>query len=233
MTPGLTPILALDTTSKFASISVSKGEEIIMEYNFATRDELSATLIPSLNFLLNSAGLTLNDIEAFGISIGPGMFTGLRVGLSTLKGLLIGTGKPVVPVVTLEALAYKRPAKDKRPIIPLIDARRNEVYTAVYSYENEKLVQMQSPALIHIDQLKDFLKDYEKYRFIGSGVDVHKEFLTAAFNNCKFSWRSCFLASEIAKIAYRRFQKKEYITDLQQLAPLYLRKPDAEVNFGK
>lgn len=229
----MTPILSLDTTSKFASLSVSDGEEIIMEYNFATRDELSSTLIPSLNFLLKSAGLELKEIKAFGISIGPGLFTGLRVGLSTLKGLLMGTEKPVIPVVTLEALAYKRPAKDQRPVIPLIDARRNEVYAAAYSHWGKEMNEIQPPTLLHIEKLKDFLQDYDKYRFIGSGADVHKEFLKANFKGFKLADRSCFLASEICKIAFRRFQKKEYITDLQKLTPLYLRKPDAEVNFGK
>jgi tRNA threonylcarbamoyladenosine biosynthesis protein TsaB len=228
----MTSILSLDTTSKFASISVSQDKEIVLEYNFATHDELSATLIPSIEFLLNSADMKLTEIDCFGIGIGPGLFTGLRVGLATLKGLLMDTGKPVVPVVTLEALSYKPLSADK-PVIPLIDARRGEVYAAVYSRPGDGLKEVQPPTLAHIDKLKDYLQPYDKYRFVGSGADVHKEFLKTNFERCKIFHRSCFLASEICKIAFHRYHNKKFITDLQQLMPLYLRRPDAEVNWEK
>lgn len=226
----MTTILSLDTTSKFASISISTDTGIILEYNFATKDELSGTLIPSIEFLLNSASLQLRDIDLFGIGIGPGLFTSLRVGLSTFKGMLLGLDKPVVPVVTLHALAYKY-LDTKIPLASMVDARRNEIYTAVYIPENGELKEIIPPALIHIDQLKDHLSNVGPCNFVGSGADAHKETLKTRFNPCKIFHPSYFLASEICKIAFAKYQKKEFFTDLQKIMPLYIRKPDAEQNL--
>jgi tRNA threonylcarbamoyladenosine biosynthesis protein TsaB len=225
-------ILSLDTTSKSASISIAKGEEIQLEYNFATRDELSVSLIPSLEFVLNSAGLKLSDIDVFGIGVGPGLFTGIRVGLATLKGLLMAEPKPVVPVVTLEALAYKYIEPDFTTV-SLIDARRNQVYMAAYHFSQD-LMQMEQvipPGLFSIHQLKERLGPLDYFNFIGSGAEVHKAFIKDNFKQSKLCQRSFFMASEICKITLHNYLKKEYITDLQQLHPIYIRKPDAEQNY--
>ena len=225
-------ILSLDTTSKSASISVAKGEEIQLEYNFATRDELSVSLIPSLEFVLNSSGLKLGDIDVFGIGVGPGLFTGIRVGLATLKGLLLAEPKPVVPVVTLEALAYKYIEPDFTTV-SLIDARRNQVYMAAYHFsrDHKQMEQIIAPELLSVHQLKERLRPLDNFNFVGSGAEVHKTFIKENFKHSKVCQRSFFLASEICKIAYHNYLKKGYIRDLQQLKPIYLRKPDAEENF--
>lgn len=225
-------ILSLDTTSKSASISAAKGEEILLEYNFATRDELSVSLIPSLEFVLNSAGLKLSSIDVFGIGVGPGLFTGIRVGLATLKGLLMAEPKPVVPVVTLEALAYKY-IEPEFTTVSLIDARKNQVYMAAYRFsrDHKQMEQVIPPELLSIHQLKERLESLDNFNFVGSGAEVYKGFIKENFKQSKVYQRSFFLASEICKIAFHNYLKKKYITDLQQLKPIYIRKPDAEQNY--
>jgi tRNA threonylcarbamoyl adenosine modification protein YeaZ len=230
-------ILSLDTTSRYASISIAGGEEIHLEYNFAARDELSSSLIPSLEFVLNSMPLKLDDIDVYGIGIGPGLFTGIRVGLATLKGLLLGTGKPVVPVVTLRALAYKY-NDSTSPVISMIDARRGELYIAAYRFVKRHAEELLPPGLVHIDQLKHHLEPLAeckktKFNFVGSGAEAHKTFIKENFPRVNVCRRSCFLASEICKVAYHYYSKKNYITDLQQLMPFYIRKPDAEQNLER
>lgn len=223
-------ILGVDTTSKHSSISISLGEEIQVEYNFTTLDGLSASLVPALEFVLRSAGLKLADIDVYGICIGPGLFTGIRVGMATLKGLLFQQDKPVVPVLSLKALAYKYIRSDFT-IIPLIDARRNEVYIAGYNCLEKKIKEIISPQLIPIHELEETLAKIENVQFIGSGAEVHKELIKKTFHSSKIFYRSSFLASEICKVSYQQFLLKDYITDLQQLLPFYIRKPDAEINF--
>jgi tRNA threonylcarbamoyladenosine biosynthesis protein TsaB len=223
-------ILGVDTTSKHSSISISLGEEIQVEYNFTTLDGLSASLVPALEFVLRSAGLKLADIDVYGICIGPGLFTGIRVGMATLKGLLFQQDKPVVPVLSLKALAYKYIRSDFT-IIPLIDARRNEVYIAGYNCLEKKIKEIISPQLIPIHELEETLAKIENVQFIGSGAEVHKELIKKTFHSSKIFYRSSFLASEICKVSYQQFLIKDYITDLQQLLPFYIRKPDAEINF--
>lgn len=229
----MTYILALDTASKHSSISLSLGDDIQVEYNFTPGNELSASLIPVMEFVLKSVSLTLEDIDVYGIGIGPGLFTGIRVGLSTLKGLLFGKNKPVVPVVTLKALAYKcTDILSDFTIIPLIDARRDEVYISGYNWFNREMKEIFSPQLIQMNRLEEELYKYdiktEPLFFIGSGARVHQEMIKKKFNSVKIVDRSFFLASEIGKIAYTQFLKGDYIVDLQQLMPFYIRKPDAE-----
>lgn len=225
-------ILALDTTSRHCSISVSKGRRIQVEYNFTTTDQLSASLIPALEFVFKSVGLKPADIDVFGIGTGPGLFTGIRVGLSTLKGLLFGQNKPVVPVPTLEALAYKY-VNSNFTVAPLIDARRDEVYLSAYRPENGILNEILEPQLIHITQLEQSISGLEDIHFIGSGVEAHQELLKEKFNSDKLLHRSFYAAPEICKIAAAKFEAGEYITNLQELMPLYIRKPDAVVNLKK
>jgi len=228
----MTTILSLDTTSKFASISISKGEAIHLEYNFATRDELSVSLIPSIEFVLNSSSLQLKDIDVFGIGIGPGLFTGIRVGLATLKGLLLGNPKAVVPVITLEALAYKH-LGSSFTTVSLIDARREEVYMAAYrlSMQPRQSVEIIPPGLFSIHHLKEHLKPLGNIHFVGNGAEVYRSFLKQNFKDSKIHQRSFFLASEICKISNNKYLKNQFLIDIQQLLPFYLRKPDAEQNY--
>lgn len=223
-------ILSLDTTSKHCSISISRGKEIQIEYNFVSNDNLSATLIPAIDFVLNSINLKLSEIEVFGIGIGPGLFTGIRVGLSTLKGMIFKEKKPVIPIITLEALAYKYKHSNFN-IISLIDAKRDEVYIGGYRFIQKDTKEIIAPGLIHINELKESLNGISNFHFVGSGANAHKEFIKKNFNGSKRLHRSGFLASEICKISHTRYLKGEGITDLQQLKPLYIRKPDAEANY--
>jgi tRNA threonylcarbamoyladenosine biosynthesis protein TsaB len=230
-------ILSLDTTSRYSSISISRGEEIILEYNFATLDDLSETLAPSIESALKSAHepLNLEDIDVFGIGIGPGLFTGIRVGMATLKGILFGTGKPVAPVNMLEAAAYKYD-DSTLPIVSMIDARRKEVYTAVYRFEDREPAEISAPALVGIDRLKEHLdqvfKPGEDFYFVGSGAEAYRDFIRENFNRARVLHRSLYLASEICAIAYRKYMKNQCITDLRELTPFYIRKPDAEQNYA-
>jgi len=238
----MTAVLALDTSSKFVSLSIAREDRMLLEYNFSSKDELSSTLLPALNFLLAEVSLSIAQIDVFAVAVGPGLFTGLRVGMATLKGLLLSSGKPVVPVNNLFALAFKH--KDVgSPICTLIDARRNECYCGVYRLVDNVPTEVLEPRLLHIDQLKslpcfsdrsdtsDRLDTLDRFTFAGSGAVVHHAFLEENFPGCRVSVRSDFLAAEIAHIGLEEFRMNRFVTDLQQLMPLYIRKPDAEQNF--
>jgi tRNA threonylcarbamoyladenosine biosynthesis protein TsaB len=223
-------ILALDTTSAFASIALLKDEQTIFEYNFSSDDNLSAILIPSLEFLLKSVQVKLDDLDAFAAGIGPGLFTGLRVGLATIKGLNMLLARPVVPVVTLEALAYKC-RETERPIVALIDARRSEVYCGAYRFDGRELQATIPACLIPFADLQVTLAGLKDPIFVGSGADVHRAKLRTWYKRAQLDTRSHFLACEIGKIAQARFTAGVFVTDMQHLLPLYLRKPDAELNY--
>lgn len=224
-------LLCFDTTSRDASIAVLCDGEIVLEYNFSSRDDLAALLIPSLEFLLRSLGLKVPQIDLFGVSVGPGLFTGIRVGLATLKGLDFASGKPVVGVNALEALAFKF-ADTRHTIVPLIDARKGEAYLAAYRFDplqaGGEMVELLPPCLMRVEDAAPLLAPFPDKVFVGSGAENHGDQLRRDFPAGRLLYRSNFLASEIGRIALKRFRLGQYVTDLQQLHPVYIRKPDAE-----
>lgn len=232
MSTGTPIILSLDTTSRHSSISISRGNEIEIEYNFTTLDTLSASLIPTLEFVMSSKGLKPGDIDVYGIATGPGLFTGIRVGLSILKGILFGLEKPVVPVLTLKAAAYKcLESIEGETIIPLLDARREEVYMAAYRCRGNTLEEVIPSCLVHIDELSQAVEKIANPYFTGNGIEVHRQKIEEKCGTGKTIDRSPFLAAEICKIAQDEFLSGNYIKDLRKLMPVYIRKPDAEMNF--
>jgi tRNA threonylcarbamoyladenosine biosynthesis protein TsaB len=224
-------LLSLDTSSRDASIAVLKEDEVLLECNFSSQDNLSAMLAPSLEFILKTLGLSMAHIDGFAVGIGPGLFTGIRVGLATVKGLAFASGKPIVGVVSLEALAYKF-AGSRQNVVPLIDAQKGEVYLGGYSLAGGEAVERIAPCLLRIAAIVPLLADWPGTIFTGSGAERYKDFLKSSFSDCRWLYRSNFLANEIGKIALQRFRRHEYNQDAQALLPFYLRQPDAETNLG-
>jgi tRNA threonylcarbamoyladenosine biosynthesis protein TsaB len=126
-------LLALETATRATSVALLRGEELIAEETGAVDGTAAESLLPAVDAVLGRAGTGVSQLEAFAVSIGPGSFTGLRVGLATLKGLAFGSARLVAPVSTLAALACTAPRRDL-PVVPLLDARRGEMYAAAFDF---------------------------------------------------------------------------------------------------
>jgi tRNA threonylcarbamoyladenosine biosynthesis protein TsaB len=124
-------LLALETATRTASVALLRGEELIAEETGRPDRTAAESLLPAVDAVLREGGAEVSWLDALAVSIGPGSFTGLRVGLATAKGLAFGSARPVVPVPTLAALAYTAPRRDL-PVVPLLDARRGEVYAGAF-----------------------------------------------------------------------------------------------------
>jgi tRNA threonylcarbamoyladenosine biosynthesis protein TsaB len=222
-------LLSLDSSSRDASIAVLKDEDVLLEYNFSSQDNLSAMLVPSLEFILKALGLQMAQIDAFGVGIGPGLFTGIRIGMATLKGLAFAGKKPVVGVISLTALAYKF-RDTKKNIISLIDAKKGEVYLGGYRFDSGELVELIPPCLLKIAAIVPLVADLPDKIFVGSGAEKHMDFIKNNFSGSRRPYRSNFLANEIGRIALQQFRRGHFLTDLHELLPFYIRKPDAETN---
>lgn len=225
-------LLSLDTSSRDVSIAILKNEDVLIEYNFTSHDNLSAMLIPSLEFILKTLGWQMSQIDVFGICIGPGLFTGIRIGMATLKGLAFVEKKPLVGVISLKALAYKF-ADTNKNIISLIDAKKGEVYLGGYCFASGEFVELIPPCLLKIAASVPLVAKFPDKIFVGSGTEKHTDFLKNNFSDSRQLHRSNFLASEIGQITLQQFRCQQYLSDLQDLLPFYLRKPDAETNFCK
>lgn len=220
-------VLALDTSSRQASIAVLQNDEIVAEFDFSTSDNLSAVLVPNVEFVLGSLKMPLAAIDLFAAAVGPGLYTGIRIGLATLKGLLFGLRKPFVPVLTLHALAWKY-AGSGRSIVPLIDARRGEVCLAAYRFDDERLTELISPLLLPVGEISRHVAAVTDPLFVGSGAKTHRDELPCVFSASGLQDRSPFLAVEIGRIAHAEHNRQKSLSDPDMLEPFYLRPVEPE-----
>jgi tRNA threonylcarbamoyladenosine biosynthesis protein TsaB len=228
-------ILALDTSHMKGSVSVSRGPDPVCEILFDASDTHSATLMPAVDDCLRNSRVRIEDVERFVIVIGPGSFTGLRIGLATVKGFAALRRMPVVPVVSLETLAAALPFA-RVPIVPLIDARRDEVYMAVYDQSGGMAEERVEPSAVHPDNIPRILEE----RGIGGPV------ITCGTGAWRYREQLKGILPEGSSIAPRRWSVPSAsvathlsldcdpvpFDELPRLQPLYIRPPDAKLPAG-
>lgn len=171
-------ILALDSSGLVASAALVEDDNLIAEYTIQYKKTHSQTLLPMLEEIRDMVELDLNTVDAIAVAAGPGSFTGLRIGSATAKGLAFALDKPIVPVPTVEGLAYQMYGTDAL-VCPIMDARRNQVYTGIYEfiyYKNKydmHVVKEQCAAAF--DEIAEALNNLgRKVIFLGDGVPVFR-----------------------------------------------------------
>lgn len=168
-------ILALDSSGLVASVAIMEEEQTIAEYTVNYKKTHSQTLLPMLDEIVKMTGMDLNTIDAIAIAGGPGSFTGLRIGSATAKGLGLALGKPLIHVPTLEGLACNLYGCSSL-ICPIMDARRNQVYTGVYRLNESGLQVVKEQMAIDVGVLAEQLNALgEAVTFLGDGVPVYRE----------------------------------------------------------
>ena len=168
-------ILALDGSGIVASVAIVEDDTLLAEYTVNYKKTHSQTLLPMLDEVSKMTELDLSTIDAIAVAAGPGSFTGLRIGSATAKGLGLALQKPLVAVPTVEALAYN--LYDTNGLIcPIMDARRNQVYTGIYHFEDHKLVTLEDQMAVSITDLLEKLNERgEPVTFLGDGVPVFEK----------------------------------------------------------
>jgi tRNA threonylcarbamoyladenosine biosynthesis protein TsaB len=216
-------VLAVDTSSDRGSVAISQDREVIGEVRLASSVQYSERLFRSIEFLFQHVPFQLSDIDLFAAARGPGSFTGLRVGLAAMTAFVAAHGKPAAGVSTLEALAWK-PGLQDVPIVPMIDARRGDIYAALYRRQatggaDDTLVEERAPVVLKPAQWLASLPR-QPLIFCGDGAYRYRVLIEQTPG-----WRihamDLYLASTIAELAAMRGGGP--------LAPLYLRKTDAEI----
>lgn len=219
-------ILAIDTSSAVASAAIAEDDKLICEFTLNNKLTHSQTLLPIIDSVFKQSELKPSDIDLFAAANGPGSFTGLRIGISTAKGLAHAAGKPAVGVNTLEALAYNLPFCPYL-ISPIMDARREQVYNAFYKFNDSGLEEITSPRAAPISECLAELKEYGgKVVFLGDGVPVFKEQIKAVLGSAAFFAPQSANMQRAAAVAEAAKYKKA--ADYNELLPVYLRKSQAE-----
>lgn len=219
-------ILALDSTAIAASVALCEDETLLGEYTIQNVNTHSETLLPMIESLLRHFSISANEIDLFALSAGPGSFTGVRIGAATVKGLAFGKDKPCIGVSTLEALALNLSVADGL-ICPVMNARRKQVYTALFRAKNGTLERLMPDCAIAISELDEALSAYgEPVRLCGDGYDITAELLTHPIIPTPARLRPQS-AYSVAQVAFRLYCEGVRTTDAQ-LSPIYLRLPQAE-----
>ena len=220
-------ILALDSTAIVASVALCRDEKPLASFTVKNGNTHSETLLPMVEAVLKSANVTVNDVDLFACSVGPGSFTGVRIGTATIKGLAFGQNKNCLGVSTLEALAQNLVPFDGI-ICPVMNARRGQVYNALFRYEGGTLRRLcEDRALSVADLAAELAEKGEPFALCGDGV---AEFHRLAPNSAPVSVPTLLedqSAVSVAKVALRRANAGESGTDAA-LVPVYLRLPQAE-----
>jgi tRNA threonylcarbamoyladenosine biosynthesis protein TsaB len=223
-------VLAIDTSTMFGGVAVMDDlSGLIVEVRLNVKSTYSERLMTTVDYALKKSGYKLSDIDFFAVSTGPGSFTGLRIGLSTVKGFAYTTGKPVVSVPTLEALAYNFPFC-LYPVCTLLDARKKEVYAALFKWESEGFIRLISEDSIRIDRFLERLS-VEKVIFTGDGAILYKDkILSLLGEKAIFASPDKMLPSpaNVASIGMKKALNGEFSEPIS-LIPSYIRRSEAEL----
>lgn len=167
-------ILALDSSGLVATVAILEDEQTIAEYTVNYKKTHSQTLLPMLDEVVKMTEFDLSTVDAIAVAGGPGSFTGLRIGSATAKGLGLALNKPLIHIPTVDGMAYQL-FGNQGLICPMMDARRNQVYTGIYRFENDFVI-VEEQMAISVQELIEKLNAYgEKVTFLGDGVPVYKE----------------------------------------------------------
>jgi tRNA threonylcarbamoyladenosine biosynthesis protein TsaB len=224
-------VLGIDTSSSCGSIGLIDDDSLIAEYLLNIPVTHSERLLGAIELILREARIVLDDLDGWAISLGPGSFTGLRIGVSAVKGLAFATQKPVAGVATLDALACLT-SPTPYLICPILDARKEEVYTAFYRYEKGDILKRMSPyQAIRPEELVK--KIDEKTIFIGDGVRTYGDYLKNTLPSLAtfpLSALHVLHGSAVAKLGLELLQKGECL-DLSTFTPIYVRPSEAEIKW--
>lgn len=222
-------ILALDSSASAASVSILKDNFLVGEFYINTKLTHSQTLMVMVENLLKNTMITLDDIDLYAVNVGPGSFTGIRIGVAAVKGMSIARNKPCVAVSTLYAMAQNL-IMSNGIVCSVMDARCNQVYNALFECEDSHITRITEDRAISINDLKDeILKYNKKVYLIGDGADICYNAMSGDLPNIQITplhlrYQHSYGTAICALEAY---SKGECISS-ETLAPMYLKLPQAE-----
>lgn len=220
-------ILAVESSAVAASVALCEDECLLAETTVNSGNTHSETLLPTVENLLSRLRLTVGDIDLFAVAAGPGSFTGVRIGVATIKGLAFRSGKPCVGVSALEALAENLAHLSGALVCPVMNARREQIYTALFRADRGILTRLLPDTAISIAEWNTVLAGYgNEIYFCGDGYSL----MAAAYPGTvmpvphRLQLQS---AASVASVALRMFRGGQAVPD-SELSPIYLRPSQAE-----
>ncbi len=206
-------ILAIDTSTDYLSLALMRDGKIAGRFHRKAPMSHSSLLVPMIDKLLKKTKTRIKDIDGFSISIGPGSFTGLRIGVTTVKGLGYSLKKPIVAIPTLDVIA-ENVKNFKGVICPALDARKNKVYACLYKSNGKTIKKISKYLLLPMEELMKKVSKFDKILFLGDVKGRKKD------------WHP--RAEVVARLGQEYFKKRKFVSP-EDLEPLYLYSQECDI----
>ena len=223
-------LLAVDTSTSSCSVALFDGERLLAETIYAAGKTHSQHLLSMIHRILDRCDCNPSDINGIGVTRGPGTFTGLRIGISTVKGFCTATQASVIGVSSLSALAFPF-CQLERPVVAMIDARRNEVYWAQYQGGNDGFKTISPVSLSAPETAADLLP--KGALLVGSGALLYRSVFETRSPGVRFAdaTQHVIRGASVGMLALKRFRRQD-VDSIDTLAPEYIRKSDAQIQMS-
>ncbi|MCT4612703.1 MAG: tRNA (adenosine(37)-N6)-threonylcarbamoyltransferase complex dimerization subunit type 1 TsaB [Clostridia bacterium] len=224
-------VLALDTASKVSTVAIIEDNKLIGEFTVNSSKTHSKMLMPIIDEVLKYTETELDEIDYIAVSSGPGSFTGLRIGAATVKGIAHGKNIPIIGVPTLDGLAHNVIYTDMY-ICPIIDAKRNEVFAAIYKSNKEKINMISEHELINIDELMFKLEELDSdIIFVGDAVEVQQDRIKELLGEKAIFGMHTVNMQKASSIGLAAFEyiDQGIVNNYINFEPIYLKKSQAEI----
>ncbi|MCC0708881.1 tRNA (adenosine(37)-N6)-threonylcarbamoyltransferase complex dimerization subunit type 1 TsaB [Clostridioides sp. ES-S-0190-01] len=227
-------ILGIDTSSMAASVAVVEDDNLICEFTVNNKKTHSQKLMPMIENMLDMSDLKIKEMDLLAICIGPGSFTGLRIGMATVKAIAHVNNLPIIAVNSLESLAGNMNLCERK-ICSILDAQKNQVYSAKYKFEDGELIELDSVDVVEFETLlKEIKSSDEEFIIVGEAVYKYKDELENVKNiKIPSPAHNVSKAGSLCSVALNKYSKNIDVHTCYTINPMYIRKSQAEVQYDE
>lgn len=223
-------ILGIETATEQVGVALGGHEGVIATFEVARGRRHAEILTPAIEFVCRQAGIELEEIGCVAVDVGPGLFTGMRVGLSAAKALALGLRIPMIGISSLDLLAFPNRHAD-RVVVPVIDARKGEVFWAMYRQVPGGVQQVSPPTVGPVDDLiADLLARSQEVLCVGDGAERYRDDIVEGYH-CEISGPVHPSPGALVQLAHARALREDWVRP-DEIEPIYLRAPDAQINWA-
>ena len=223
-------ILGIETATERVSVAIGGHEGVIGLFEVTKGRRHAETIVPAIEFVCRQSGIDLEEISVVAVDVGPGLFTGMRVGLASAKAIAQALNVPMIGISSLDLLAFPCRLTD-RVVVPVIDARKNEVFYAMYRQVPGGVQQVSEPTVGPVSELvADLLARSQDVLCVGDGALRYREEILEGFH-CEIGGDAQPSAAQLVQLAHARALREDWVNSWE-IEPIYLRAPDAKINWS-
>jgi len=221
-------ILAIDTTTRFGSVALVKSGKAVAEVNYVSPSSHSRQLFRAVDEVLRIAATRIEDLEGLAVAAGPGSFTGIRIGLSLTKALAFASGKKIAAISALEALARKLLLPGSELMVPMIDARKGEIFACLFSLTASGLEELVPAGAYDPRTFLNLIPPARPISLIGTGCELYRDLIIEKLGSwANFPGRTYHIAAEVGQLGEKLLEKGLGLNP-EEIQPIYYRKSQAE-----